>query len=93
MLRLLSVFVAGLFCLFVIVGSARAAEDEASRFSPRQKVLMLNLGAVGAIAAWGLISWDYGSSSPHMDQEGWFGQGTPEGGGRQVGAHVYQLCP
>ena len=86
--RFTSVFFASVLCLLLSVGSVRAAEEESSGFSSRQKVLMLNLGAVGAISAWGLISWDYGSSSPHADQEGWFGHGTAEGGADKLG-HMY----
>lgn len=88
MTRFAAVFFVSLLCLLLSVGSAWTAEKEPDGWSPRQKVLTLNLGAVGAIAAWGLISWDYGSSSPHMDQERWFGHGTLEGGADKLG-HMY----
>lgn len=86
--RFTSFFFASVLCLLLSVGSVRAAEEEVSGLSSRQKVLMLNLGAFGAITAWGLISWDYGSSSPHADREGWFGHGTLEGGADKLG-HMY----
>lgn len=56
---------------------------------PREKkVVALNLTAVGAIAAVGSASWDYGSSSFHFQDEGWFDPDTKFGGADKLG-HAY----
>ncbi len=53
---------------------------------PREKkVLALNLTAVGAIAAVGAVSWEYGNSSFHFHNEGWFAGDTKYGGVDKIG--------
>ncbi len=74
--------------LLLVAGPARGAEEPSAGLSPRQKTLMLNLGAFGALTTWGLLTWDYGSSAPTAGQEHWFGHGTKEGGADKVG-HIY----
>lgn len=53
-----------------------------------RKVLRSRQLAGGAILGWGLLQWDYGSRPIHFRSEGWFGQGTPEGGADKLG-HLY----
>ena len=53
-----------------------------------KKVIALNLAAVGAIVAIGSVSWDYGSSSFHFHNEGWFDRDTKFGGADKLG-HAY----
>ncbi|MBL7186021.1 MAG: DUF2279 domain-containing protein, partial [Phycisphaerae bacterium] len=53
---------------------------------PREKkVVVLNLAAVGVIAAAGSVSWDYCSSSFHFKDEGWFDPDTKFGGADKLG--------
>jgi hypothetical protein len=53
---------------------------------PREKkVVALNLAAVGTIAAIGGISWEYGSSSFHIRNEGWFEHDSKYGGADKMG--------
>lgn len=53
-----------------------------------RKVLRSRQLAGGVILGWGLLQWDYGSRPIHFRSEGWFGQGTPEGGADKLG-HLY----
>jgi hypothetical protein len=56
---------------------------------PREKkVIALNLTAFSAIAVFGAVSWEYGSSSFNSQSEGWFGQDTKYGGADKLG-HAY----
>jgi hypothetical protein len=67
-----------------------------------QKALILNVGAVGAITAYGVGYWDYFQTAPKADSEGWFGRTTKSGGADKLGhfwatyavshlfAHVYR---
>ena len=56
---------------------------------PREKkVIALNMGAGGMIVGLGMASWDYGSSSFHSREEGWFGHGNRYGGADKFG-HVF----
>ena len=53
---------------------------------PREKkAVALNLTAVGAIAAVGSLSWDYGKSSFRTQNEGWFDHDTHYGGADKIG--------
>lgn len=53
-----------------------------------QRILATRLAGAGVIAAWGLLSWDYGERSLHGADEGWFEQDSPEGGADKTG-HLY----
>ena len=53
--------------------------------SKEDKALLLNAAAGAAILTWGVLSWDYGASSPHFGSEGWFGKNTPDGGADKAG--------
>jgi len=51
----------------------------------RQKTLLLNAGAMGAVLAYGLAEWDYGESGFHFKDEGWFERDSPNGGADKLG--------
>ena len=51
----------------------------------KQKVVALNLAVVGTIAVVGAVSWDYGSTSFHFQNEGWFERDTKYGGADKLG--------
>ena len=50
-----------------------------------QKMLYTNVTAAGAIAVWGLATWDYGSAGLHTGDEGWFEQDSKYGGADKLG--------
>jgi len=50
-----------------------------------QKTLLLNVGAMAVIAAYGAAQWDYGQDSFDVDNEGWFGPDTKYGGMDKLG--------
>ena len=50
-----------------------------------QKTLLLNVGAMAAIAAYGVANWDYGQKGFNVDNEGWFGPDTKYGGMDKLG--------
>lgn len=50
-----------------------------------KKLLYTNLGAIGAIALYGLAEWDYGSGSLSSANERWFQQHTKYGGADKLG--------
>ena len=39
-----------------------------------QKTLLLNVGSMGGVLIYGFADWDYGESSFHFGDEGWFEQ-------------------
>jgi hypothetical protein len=51
----------------------------------KKKVIALNLTAVGAITAVGIVQWDYGSSAITFHNEGWFDCDTKYGGADKLG--------
>ena len=56
---------------------------------PREtKVRNLNLLAAGTILTWGVLNWDYFQQPPQSVNEGWFDEGTDEGGADKLG-HLY----
>jgi hypothetical protein len=50
-----------------------------------QKTLLLNAGAMGAVLIYGFANWDYGESSFHFKDEGWFERDSPIGGADKLG--------
>ena len=42
-----------------------------------QKTLLLNAGAMAAVLIYGFANWDYGESSFHFKNEGWFERDSP----------------
>jgi hypothetical protein len=50
-----------------------------------QKTLLLNVGGMAAIFAYGLAKWDYGEESFHFQNEGWFDRDTKHGGADKLG--------
>lgn len=76
-----------MLCVF----GAANGEDLLGKFEalPKEKKLIYtNVALIGAITAWGFAFWDYGDRSPYMDNEGWFGRNTKEGGMDKLG-HAY----
>jgi uncharacterized protein YfiM (DUF2279 family) len=51
----------------------------------RQKTLLLNAGAMGAVLAYGFAEWEYGESGFHFKDEGWFERDSPNGGADKLG--------
>lgn len=68
-------------------GDEPKANDAADADATR-KVVLLNAGVAGFIAAWGATNWYYGERGWHTEDEGWFGQDTDEGGADKAG-HLY----
>lgn len=62
--------------------------DYATVLEKRRRALQVNLLGIGAVSVWGFYKWDYFSRSPRVDSEGWFGNGTDEGGADKLG-HLY----
>ncbi len=54
----------------------------------KKKVIALNVAAVSTIVIVGSASWDYCSSSFHLNDEGWFDPDTKFGGADKLG-HAY----
>jgi hypothetical protein len=50
-----------------------------------QKSLLLNVGGLAAVFAYGLWKWDYGQNSFEFVNEGWFGRTTEYGGADKLG--------
>lgn len=50
-----------------------------------KKMLYTNLAAATAITAWGVATWDYGSSGFYTSDEGWFEQVSKYGGADKLG--------
>lgn len=53
-----------------------------------KKVLFANAAGLTAITAWGIVNWDYFSTTPSAENEGWFAGNTKEGGADKLG-HFY----
>jgi len=67
------------------------ASNHYERFSdlPKEdKVLWSNMAGMALISGWGIATWDYGSRSPHMEADGWFGKDDKHGGMDKLG-HFY----
>ncbi|HEX5710985.1 MAG TPA: DUF2279 domain-containing protein [Sulfuricurvum sp.] len=54
----------------------------------KNDILVTNLAGIALITGWGITNWDYGNSSPHATNEGWFGPQTKYGGADKAG-HLY----
>lgn len=77
---------------FFLISSAWAQEDASSQtqeeegfFTRGQKVLLLNVGAMAAIAAYGILKWDYGEETFNVADEGWFERESKYGGADKLG--------
>lgn len=68
-----------------VLDEVEALRSRLSDWPPQRKVAGLNIAAVGAIAGFGALSWDYGSASFNFRNEGWFGQETGYGGADKLG--------
>ncbi len=64
------------------------------RWSREEKFRYFNIGLAGATALYGLLFWDYGTSSFRFGGEGWFGADTAYGGADKTGHAwtTYLLC-
>lgn len=54
----------------------------------KNDILYTNLIGAGIITAWGAAFWEYGNSSPHVNNERWFAKDTKYGGADKLG-HFY----
>jgi uncharacterized protein YfiM (DUF2279 family) len=63
-------------------GSTREREEFLTR---GQKTLLLNAGSMVVISIYGLTKWEYGESSFHFKNEGWFERKTKYGGADKLG--------
>jgi hypothetical protein len=73
-------------CLLLIPATAFAMDPAA--WPREKKVLMTNAAGLGFITAWGIVNWDYFSTTPSAKNEGWFSSHTKEGGADKLG-HFY----
>jgi hypothetical protein len=80
------------FAIFTLTLNAAWAADQGeddARKDPfltrRQKTILLNVGAMGGVLAYGLLNWDYGEEDPNFKSEGWFGRTTEHGGMDKIG--------
>ncbi len=64
------------------------------RWTREEKFRYFNIGLAGATALYGLLFWDYGTSSFRFGSEGWFGADTDYGGADKTGHAwtTYLLC-
>ncbi len=64
------------------------------RWTREEKFRYFNLGLAGTTALYGLLFWDYGSSSFRFGSEGWFDADTDYGGADKIGHAwtTYLLC-
>jgi len=75
----------------------KIAAEKKEYLNRRQKTLLLNAGAMGAVLVYGFANWDYGESTFHFNNEGWFERDSPHGGADKFGhfwasyalSHVY----
>lgn len=58
---------------------------EQRQFTKEEKVWITNACGVAAITTWGIVHWDYFSSSPQTSSEGWFSDNTDSGGADKLG--------
>jgi len=83
------------FALFIVLSlialpvCAAGTDLEIESESDVGKRVMLVNGAIATtILAWGVLNWDYGDRSEHIESEGWFAHDTEEGGADKLG-HMY----
>jgi len=50
-----------------------------------QKTILLNAGSMAAVLIYGFSKWDYGKSSFHFENEGWFERDSKYGGADKLG--------
>ena len=60
----------------------------ANWFEENRRIVSDNLTGTALILSWGYFTWDYGTRSPHIAHEGWFGKKTKHGGMDKLG-HLY----
>ena len=81
-----------LLCLASSASYANELSDgcsgELSSAERNKKLWTVNLTGIGVVTAWGVVNWDYFTSSPKAKSEGWFGNDTKTGGADKLG-HVY----
>jgi hypothetical protein len=66
--------------------SERKIPPEKKEFLTRgQKTLLLNAGSMVVISIYGLTQWEYGESSFHFENEGWFERKAKDGGADKLG--------
>jgi hypothetical protein len=61
------------------------SEKKKEYFTRGQKTLLLNVGSMVVISVYGLTKWEYGESSFHFKNEGWFGRTTKYGAADKLG--------
>ena len=73
---------------FLIIPMILFSPVWAEKNEHKNDILYTNLIGAGIITAWGAAFWEYGKSSPHAHNEGWFGKDTKYGGADKLG-HFY----
>jgi uncharacterized protein YfiM (DUF2279 family) len=96
LIRMANIFV--IFVVFIsccssaVVSAAEppqlASAQTDSMDTHRRSAMMMTLGGIGLITAWGILQWDYFSTEPRLADEGWFGNDTRSGGSDKLG-HMY----
>ena len=74
--------------MFLLYSCLYGSDSLSTSLSKEDKVLYSNIAIGAGIVGWGVAYWDYGSGTPHMESEGWFGQDTKNGGADKFG-HFY----
>lgn len=70
------------------VGIAQRDAPYATAAERRQRLLQVNSAGIALVTGWGIYKWDYFTRTPHAGSEGWFGNGTDDGGSDKLG-HLY----
>lgn len=88
--RLSLIFACTLFTtpLSITPLSANNYYEHFSSLPKEDKVMWSNVAGVALISTWGITTWDYGSQSPHMEGDAWFGKNDKHGGMDKLG-HFY----
>ena len=67
---------------------ADGCNNEISSQEKNEYLWRVNLTGIGIISTWGIINWDYFTTSPNAASEGWFENNTKSGGADKIG-HLY----
>jgi len=68
-----------------LTSGQKIPSEEKESLTRGQKTLLLNAGSMVGISIYGLTKWEYGESSFHFYNEGWFERKTKDGGADKLG--------